>query len=177
MLSQWMEERPWAYRSFALASFRRKAHRRHPYCQWCGGHLPRSRDATVDHVVPTSRGGSDDYGNLVLSCLPCNNQKGDALIPRKPLGPNWEEEWGIARAAVETASPPVSVVPSTGRYVLWVKWKDSRRPGWARACVKHSEKSCRGHLAQFSSPLLEASLILPEGEVPEGELMAPLEIA
>lgn len=32
--------------------------------------------ATVDHVVPRSRGGSDGDANLVVSCAPCNYKKG-----------------------------------------------------------------------------------------------------
>ncbi|MBP7594328.1 MAG: HNH endonuclease [Candidatus Microthrix sp.] len=30
----------------------------------------------IDHVVPTSRGGSDDPSNLVLACCRCNSAKG-----------------------------------------------------------------------------------------------------
>jgi 5-methylcytosine-specific restriction endonuclease McrA len=33
--------------------------------------------ATVDHVVPRSRGGDDDEDNLAVSCQPCNARKGD----------------------------------------------------------------------------------------------------
>lgn len=32
---------------------------------------------TVDHVVPLSRGGADGPSNWVLSCLQCNQRKGD----------------------------------------------------------------------------------------------------
>ena len=30
---------------------------------------------TVDHVIPTSRGGTDDFNNLCLCCFWCNNYK------------------------------------------------------------------------------------------------------
>lgn len=30
----------------------------------------------IDHVIPRSRGGSDDPSNLVASCAPCNLSKG-----------------------------------------------------------------------------------------------------
>jgi HNH endonuclease len=33
--------------------------------------------ATIDHIVPRSRGGSDDEANLVLCCQPCNSIKGN----------------------------------------------------------------------------------------------------
>jgi HNH endonuclease len=34
-------------------------------------------DATIDHVIPTSKGGTWDYENLALACWECNNRKGD----------------------------------------------------------------------------------------------------
>jgi 5-methylcytosine-specific restriction endonuclease McrA len=34
----------------------------------------------VDHRVPTSRGGTDDLGNLVTSCQDCNRGKSNQLI-------------------------------------------------------------------------------------------------
>lgn len=32
--------------------------------------------ATVDHVIPRAKGGSDDLENLVLACHKCNLDKG-----------------------------------------------------------------------------------------------------
>jgi 5-methylcytosine-specific restriction endonuclease McrA len=32
--------------------------------------------ATVDHVVPLARGGTDHPSNLVVACRPCNMKKG-----------------------------------------------------------------------------------------------------
>jgi 5-methylcytosine-specific restriction endonuclease McrA len=40
----------------------------------------RSRDcdrATIDHIVPRSRGGTDAWVNLTLACLACNEAKAD----------------------------------------------------------------------------------------------------
>ena len=66
---------------------------------------------TVDHVHPKSRGGADSWENLVASCLPCNNTKGNRTLaelgwslnfaPRMPSGAAWtlrgfervEPEW------------------------------------------------------------------------------------
>ena len=33
-------------------------------------------DLTLDHVVPLSRGGSNEVGNLVTACRTCNSSKG-----------------------------------------------------------------------------------------------------
>jgi 5-methylcytosine-specific restriction endonuclease McrA len=42
-------------------------------CRYCG-----SKDGPFhcDHVIPRSRGGSDDDDNLITSCIPCNTSKG-----------------------------------------------------------------------------------------------------
>jgi 5-methylcytosine-specific restriction endonuclease McrA len=51
-------------------------------CQYCGRHRVdlRGREfLTRDHVVPISRGGANDWGNVVTACSPCNNRKGNRL--------------------------------------------------------------------------------------------------
>ena len=45
-------------------------------CQYCQVKLPPN-ELTLDHVVPRSRGGASTWENLVASCCPCNNRKGD----------------------------------------------------------------------------------------------------
>jgi 5-methylcytosine-specific restriction endonuclease McrA len=45
-------------------------------CQYCGAELP-SRDLTIDHVVPRSRGGESTWENLATACFSCNNRKAD----------------------------------------------------------------------------------------------------
>ena len=40
-------------------------------CTSCGG----TEHLSLDHVVPWSRGGSDDAPNLVLACRSCNSSK------------------------------------------------------------------------------------------------------
>jgi 5-methylcytosine-specific restriction endonuclease McrA len=37
-------------------------------------------EATIDHVVPRSRGGSSKMENLVFSCLRCNLEKADIRL-------------------------------------------------------------------------------------------------
>ncbi len=43
-------------------------------CQYCG---KKSRDLTVDHVIPRERGGRHEWTNLVACCRDCNNRKGN----------------------------------------------------------------------------------------------------
>ena len=55
----------------------RRVHERDDYtCQYCAIDLT-PETATVDHVLPVSRGGLSDFDNLVSSCTPCNERKGN----------------------------------------------------------------------------------------------------
>lgn len=46
-------------------------------CTYCGA---RGSALECDHVVPISRGGTNDLSNLATSCRPCNRAKRDKLI-------------------------------------------------------------------------------------------------
>lgn len=51
-------------------------------CRYCGRQVTLAdgpRQATIDHVVPRSRGGSDKLDNLALACARCNNEKADGV--------------------------------------------------------------------------------------------------
>ena len=55
-------------------------------CHYCERKIKRNpslaelakgiRRATVDHKKPLAKGGEDNVTNLVLSCKPCNDEKG-----------------------------------------------------------------------------------------------------
>jgi 5-methylcytosine-specific restriction endonuclease McrA len=44
-------------------------------CQYCGP--DGNKATTIDHVLPKSRGGGSNPGNLVAACFKCNQKKGD----------------------------------------------------------------------------------------------------
>ncbi|MHB1846153.1 MAG: HNH endonuclease [Deltaproteobacteria bacterium] len=45
-------------------------------CCFCGKALT-PRTATLEHILPRSRGGTDEPRNLTLSCAACNHGRGD----------------------------------------------------------------------------------------------------
>ncbi len=52
-------------------------------CQYCRTRVPW-REATYDHVLPRSRGGTTGWTNIVIACRPCNQAKGNKT----------PEQWG-----------------------------------------------------------------------------------
>jgi 5-methylcytosine-specific restriction endonuclease McrA len=82
----------------------RDAHR----CVYCA-----VRADTVDHVVPRSRGGRNEWTNVVAACARCNHRKGDRLLAE--LG------WSLPSAP---AQPSATVAVVLG----WAK----RDPSWDR---------------------------------------------
>lgn len=48
---------------------------------WFGDVLPWPER---DHLIPRSRGGTNEFANLVLSCARCNKSKGDLLLSELP---------------------------------------------------------------------------------------------
>lgn len=60
-------------------------------CQYCGIEVNR-KTATLDHVLPTSLGGSTTWENCTTSCHYCNSKKGNnrKIVPiRLPYRPSY----------------------------------------------------------------------------------------
>lgn len=58
-------------------------------CRFCG-HPLTMREATLDHIIPWSAGGSDNAANLRILCWPCNERRSNRLYggddrPRLPV--------------------------------------------------------------------------------------------
>ena len=53
-------------------------------CYYCSRQF-KSKELTMDHVVPLSRGGRSTKDNLVASCKECNNKK-KTMLPME-----WKE--------------------------------------------------------------------------------------
>jgi 5-methylcytosine-specific restriction endonuclease McrA len=46
-------------------------------CALCGEQILTMKDATIDHIVPLSKGGINSVGNMQLAHLKCNLEKGN----------------------------------------------------------------------------------------------------
>lgn len=64
-------------------------------CVYCGS----NKELTLDHVVPKSKGGGNEWTNLVTSCLKCNLKKGNKtpedakmIMKQKPFVPTLTAE-------------------------------------------------------------------------------------
>lgn len=87
-----------AYRLAGLRPSRHGVFKRDRHtCQYCGS----KGELTLDHVLPSSRGGLDTWENLTAACAPCNHTKGN----RTP------EEAGMRLATTPR------------RFVLTVSWE------------------------------------------------------
>ncbi len=84
-------------------------------CQYCG----TSRDLTIDHIIPRSKGGGDGWKNLVTACRHCNAKKGDRSpeeagmklkkIPAKPSYIMFLKELGNGNGAIKDWEPYLRV--------------------------------------------------------------------
>jgi 5-methylcytosine-specific restriction endonuclease McrA len=62
-------------------------------CAYCGIALRHDRAplATLDHIVPRSAGGNDQFHNLALACSTCQRAKG-AQLPTGLWSPQYRVE-------------------------------------------------------------------------------------
>lgn len=95
--------------------------RDHFTCQYCG---LKSKDLTLDHLIPRHRGGRHTWDNLVSACRACNHRKGGKTPEeaRMPL-------------RLEPGEPKATSLYLFGQYLdsnqEWMKFI----PGWERERV------------------------------------------
>lgn len=73
-------------------------------CPYCQKEFSLSK-ATIDHLIPRSRGGVSEPYNLVWTCKRCNNEKG-ALTP---------EEYATWKTTIDNAVWKVLEAIRTGK--------------------------------------------------------------
>ncbi|MBI1831210.1 MAG: HNH endonuclease, partial [Planctomycetes bacterium] len=91
-------------------------------CEYC--HAPEvifNLEFEVEHIVPTSLGGSDDAANLALACHACNLLKSDRITATDPetdiesrLFHPRQDDW-TSHFAIDLATGQINGVTPVGR--------------------------------------------------------------
>jgi 5-methylcytosine-specific restriction endonuclease McrA len=85
-------------------------------CQYCGRRFS-TKELSLDHVIPRSRGGDTTWYNLVCCCADCNARKGGRL----------PEEAGLKlyrKPAKPRRSPVIRLKLRSGKYQSWKQFLD-----------------------------------------------------
>jgi hypothetical protein len=59
---------------------KQKMYAKSQLCALCLIPFTSINEATIDHIMPKSKGGSNDMSNLQLAHFDCNNKKGDKIL-------------------------------------------------------------------------------------------------
>jgi 5-methylcytosine-specific restriction endonuclease McrA len=97
-------------------------------CQYCGTRKP-ARELNYEHVIPRAQGGKTEWENIVTSCYPCNNRKGNKtpaqagmVLRKKPTKPK--------TLPMTAPSWAANKVPPS-----WLPYLDVQSSGWATGAV------------------------------------------
>lgn len=86
-------------------------------CHWCGCltiFTPKivPNQATIDHVVPRGKGGSDLKENMVCACLNCNRRRNKEDILGLPEGSLLEKKEKVGKYPVVSGVVKTTIVPT-----------------------------------------------------------------
>lgn len=100
------------FRRGAIKVGRRRIMKRDGYqCGYCGS----SRNLTIDHIIPRSKGGDNSWKNLVTCCNKCNNLKDDKTA----------EQVGLKLKTKPYEPTIFSAVISEEVELIWTNFKDN----------------------------------------------------
>jgi len=85
-------------------------------CIYCGiqagvhqhGRLLTKSDFTLDHIVPRSRGGGNNWSNTACACPTCNQRKGDRMPHEAGMNLRWEPKTPRVDYLVASGSVPTA---------------------------------------------------------------------
>lgn len=72
----------------------------HLGCHWCQLPFTRQIRPTIEHLLPTARGGTNERSNLVLACSSCNRWRKHGDLPMVPTRLDNRRDEKIALALV-----------------------------------------------------------------------------
>ena len=85
------------------------------HCQYCNAQVTNN-SATMDHVIPLSKGGKTRWDNIVTACGTCNGRKGNDTRMKpfyKPYQPGYYE---LVR---KRKTLPIDI-----KHPSWIQWLD-----------------------------------------------------
>ena len=86
-------------------------------CQYCGKRFPTS-ELSLDHVVPTCKGGGTTWENLVCACVKCNVRKGGRTPQQAGLKL-------ITKPVKPRTSPQMTIKLGNPKYASWKSFLNS----------------------------------------------------
>jgi 5-methylcytosine-specific restriction endonuclease McrA len=82
-------------------------------CLYCDKDVNRN-SATLDHVIPLSKGGKTDWLNIVTSCGHCNSTKGNNTNMKPKYKPYRPDYWELVQKR--------KMLPFTVKHPSWENW-------------------------------------------------------
>lgn len=76
-------------------------------CLYCEQLLKKGRSTHIEHLVPVTRGGTNEWFNLVYACQSCNSKKHDKTLAEFAIEhrrPDWINRSEVSGAAYQIAS-------------------------------------------------------------------------
>lgn len=107
-------------------------------CQFCGAR-PGNDDIEVEHLIPVSKGGSDNDENLVAACRKCNRNKSDLVAFPKSMcegpdrrAPDWivHKSFGEWEIKFHPTSKECLPVLEYAPYGYWFETTRAHEPDW-----------------------------------------------
>jgi 5-methylcytosine-specific restriction endonuclease McrA len=82
-------------------------------CLYCDKPVQHN-SATLDHVIPLSKGGKTNFLNIVTSCESCNSLKGNKTTMKPRYSPYQPGYWELVRKRKQ--------LPYNIRHPSWYQW-------------------------------------------------------
>lgn len=85
------------------------------HCLYCGCSVTRNI-ATMDHVLPVSKGGKTNWENIATACQTCNSKKADSMLMKPNYKPYVPGYWELVRKRKQ--------LPFDVKHPSWTQWID-----------------------------------------------------
>ncbi len=90
-------------------------YRDHYSCQYCG---LKTTGLTIDHILPTSRGGTNTWDNVVACCQTCNVKKGNRTPKEASMQLAKHAKAPLGHLHFEVTRLATSLFPHWQKYII-----------------------------------------------------------